>query len=438
MSEQDGAQSSTKQRRSRKTNTANQQNGKQAPAVQLPTNNDTEAWKAYWNTQGQPWRTQPEIDMERQAFLAERRAIVPDVKKGIYRFKEIKLNRSDVEWLLATHNDGRGPLFFGSGNHEPYIRGLDLRGADLRFADLHRLPLSNLRGGLSAEHWLNATIEQREIAAVHLEGANLCRAILDGASLRSAHLEGADLSVARLENATLRGAHLEGTDLSHAFLNSLTSLNNADLGNKKHVFVRLVDVQWNNVNLSQVNWELVDMLGDESKAHQRTRETGEEKDKSTRLDEYQTAVRANRQLAAALQSQGLSEDAARFAYRSQLLQRKVLWYRGFRSFGQYLFSLFLDLLTGYGYKPLRSFRAYLVVIIAFATAYFVIGQTVGPVLSPLGSIVFSITSFHGRGFFPGGIALDDPLTVLAALEAFVGLLIEVTFIATLTQRLFGK
>ena len=75
---------------------------------------------------------------------------------------------------------------------------------------------------------------------------------------------------------------------------------------------------------------------------------------------------------------------------------------------------------------------------SLATAYFVLGQTVGPALSPLGSFVFSMTSFHGRGFFPGGIALDDPLTVLAALEAFVGLLIEVTFIATLTQRLFSK
>jgi len=47
-------------------------------------------------------------------------------------------------------------------------------------------------------------------------------------------------------------------------------------------------------------------------------------------------------------------------------------------------------------------------------------------------------SFLGRGFFPGGIGLDDPLTVVAAFEAFIGLLIEVTFIATLTQRLFGK
>jgi len=78
------------------------------------------------------------------------------------------------------------------------------------------------------------------------------------------------------------------------------------------------------------------------------------------------------------------------------------------------------------------------VILTIATTFFIIGHTVGPVLSPLGSFVFSMTSFHGRGFFPGGITLDDPLTVVAAFEAFIGLLIEVTFIATLTQRLFGK
>jgi len=49
-----------------------------------------------------------------------------------------------------------------------------------------------------------------------------------------------------------------------------------------------------------------------------------------------------------------------------------------------------------------------------------------------------MTSFHGRGFFSGGIGLDDPLTVLAALEAFMGLLIEDSLVATVTQRLFGK
>src|SRR5713101_7192123 len=118
------------------------------------------------------------------------------------------------------------------------------------------------------------------------------------------------------------------------------------------------------------------------------------------------------------------------------MQREV--FREQRKFWRSLGSLFLDLLAGYGHKPWRSFIAYLLVITAFAIAYYMIGRTVGPDLSPLGAWVFSMTSFHGRGFFPGRITLDDPLTVLAALEAFVGLLIEVTFIATLTRRLFGS
>ena len=44
--------------------------------------------------------------------------------------------------------------------------------------------------------------------------------------------------------------------------------------------------------------------------------------------------------------------------------------------------------------------------------------------------VFSMTSFHGCNFFPGGIrlGLDNPITVLAALEAVVGLVIEVSLI----------
>src|SRR5438552_18969585 len=101
MSEQDGAQPSTKQRRSRKTSTANQQNSEQVPATQRPANDDTEAWKEYWKAKGQPWRTEPEVDLERQAFLTERRSITPDIEKGIYPFKDIKLSRADVEWLLA-------------------------------------------------------------------------------------------------------------------------------------------------------------------------------------------------------------------------------------------------------------------------------------------------------------------------------------------------
>ena len=220
MSEQDATQSSTKQRRSRKTNTINQENGKQAPATQRPANDDTEAWKVYWKTQGQPWRTEPEIDAERQKYLAERRNIIPDIEKCIYSFKDIKLTRADVEWLLATHENGRGPVDWSDEKQRKRI-GLDLRRADLRYMDLSYLPLSCLLGGeYTKDEWLTIAIASSDIAGIHLEGANLIEtqlessnftcAHLEGANLTRAHLEEADLRLARLEESFLRGVSLRG------------------------------------------------------------------------------------------------------------------------------------------------------------------------------------------------------------------------------------
>ncbi len=78
-------------------------------------------------------------------------------------------------------------------------------------------------------------------------------------------------------------------------------------------------------------------------------------------------------------------------------------------------------------------------IVGFAIAYYLLGPVAKLSLSPLDAIIFSLTSFHGRGFSPReNIGLSNPLTILAAIEAFVGLIIEVTLIATLAQRFFGK
>src|SRR5215472_11192057 len=67
-------------------------------------------WKEFWATQGLEWRTEPEIDAERQGELAARRSITPDIAQGIYSFKDMKLSRADIEWLLATHENGGGPV----------------------------------------------------------------------------------------------------------------------------------------------------------------------------------------------------------------------------------------------------------------------------------------------------------------------------------------
>lgn len=68
----------------------------QVPTPQLPRITDPEAWKVYWHAQDQPWRTEPEIPSERKAELAQRRAFVPDIEKGIYDRKDIAAFLLDV------------------------------------------------------------------------------------------------------------------------------------------------------------------------------------------------------------------------------------------------------------------------------------------------------------------------------------------------------
>src|SRR5205823_123813 len=128
------------------------------------------------------------------------RSMRPDIKRGIYPFKGITLSRADIEWLLVSHEDGRGPVDW-SDVSQRNRKGLDLRGADLRQLDLRDLPLTSLYGGLTWEEWDSATIQQRDLAGVHLEGANLHSAHLEGARLRDAHLKGTVLRHAHLQEA---------------------------------------------------------------------------------------------------------------------------------------------------------------------------------------------------------------------------------------------
>ena len=62
-------------------------------------NDDKVTWKAYWKALGQHLRTEPEIDTERKKYLAERRNITPDIKKGIY---PCFYSEPGVDLLLVT------------------------------------------------------------------------------------------------------------------------------------------------------------------------------------------------------------------------------------------------------------------------------------------------------------------------------------------------
>jgi uncharacterized protein YjbI with pentapeptide repeats len=214
-----------------------------------PAAADRNGWRVYWATIGQPWRSEPEIDQARQATLARLRMGGISVKHNRYPFSGVALSRADVEWLLATHEDGRG-LVRWEVEAERTREGLDLRGADLRGASLRGLPLARLRGGLPG-----ALPEQSKAAAVHLEGADLRGAHLEGAELTGAFLQEADLRKVAGTSATLAEAHLEGADLRQA-----------DLGEANLRAARL-----ERANLDEANLE-GSRLSDASLAHARLRD----------------------------------------------------------------------------------------------------------------------------------------------------------------------
>jgi hypothetical protein len=216
-----------------------------------------------------------------------------------------------------------------------------------------------------------------------------------------------------------------GADLSGAWFDTKTSLNQAVISDR----TKLGDIQWGGVgavNLTQVQWWRVSRLGDETVPTVISHHIN-----------HEDAVRAYRQVAAQLRAQGMNEVADRFLYRAQVCQRRL--FRKRRQLGRWCGTWLLDLVSGYGYKPMRSLITYLLVVAGFALAYYLLGSNVNPALDAHGAIVFSLTSFHGRGFAPGGsLSPDNPLTTLAAVEAVIGLLIEITFIATFTQRFFAR
>src|SRR5262249_32801014 len=139
-----------------------------------------------------------------------------------------------------------------------------------------------------------------------------------------------------------------------------TTLDGVTLNNK----TLLGDVRWNGVALTQVP-ALPARLGDEQAIRQA-------KTRQDRIGAYRDAARAYRGLSIALRSQGLLIPASNYRLREQVLERKARFLE-FSLLG-WVFSWLLNLVAGYGERPVRSFVAYLLVLFGFAGAFFALGS----------------------------------------------------------------
>jgi Pentapeptide repeats (8 copies) len=311
----------------------------------------------------------------------------------------------EVEWIFAQRR-WSGRFILQEGMKRPNLRGADLSYLNLTGANLYGAALDNV-----------------DLSYATMSGANLNRATLNDANLHRANLSGAYLGE----------SELSGANLTRALLASSTDLD----GTK---FVRpptLLGVRWDGVSLDAVDWRAIRQLGDEP-----TREsikictTLEE-----RVESYRNAARAYHGLVLALDVQGLVEPARRFRQRERTLERRALRSSP-RTWGAYLFYSLLNLISGQGEEPQRIVVAYAIIISVFTAIYWAVSHSfatkVAPALHWYEALVLSLSSFHGRGFFPSQIGLGDPLAIVAAFEAVIGLFIELILIATFSNRFLTK
>ena len=307
-------------------------------------------------------------------------------------------------------------------------KGVDLRGAVLDHLDLHSLPLTRLKGGLT---WYER------------EGVPDDR-LWEAAAVK---MRGADLHKTHLERADLFWAHLEGANLAGVYFDPLTDLLSVHLGGGERGAAKVADLHWNQANLALVPLKSIEMLGDERCARESNLASGKKKPLELRMIETRDAIRANRQLAAVLQSQGLNDLANHFTYRAQRLHaqmlslelrdRKVGFPQWLGKVAALVFSKALNGLAGYGHKPQYALAWYFVTLTSFALAYWFLGFSSLGWTGLRGGVLLSLNAFHGRAFSPGGVTVQDWWSVLPAFEAVVGLFIEISLIATVTRRFLG-
>jgi uncharacterized protein YjbI with pentapeptide repeats len=417
---------------------------------------------------------------ERQRVWAEQedRAIEQSVFQGV------KLTGADVFWLtaLALAEQENGDLSeaarklreyrqFGFSAAMLHLEGADLSGAQLQNANLRGAHLSgaNLSEAQLQESDLRGTeLTDANLRMAQVAGANLLGTRMERSRLRMAELKDSDLSAAQMQDTDLRGAHLENVRLHRANLEhsdlSAANLTGADLSEARlpganlrgaafdknsRLNETILDgasldqVIFDNTSLVVISWDGVRHLGDERIAKETT---GVRKKAAA----FHAAARAYRSLSVNLRNQGLGTEATRFHYRSELMERKSLFWQIFarlRSwrfymapgyFGRWLFSWLLGTFAGYGDYFGRLLLTYVIVVSAFAGLMFLASGRVVSFDSIRDVFVLSITSFHGRGNQPPGLHLTDALATLTAVEAFFGLLIEGIFIAAFTRRVTGN
>lgn len=314
-------------------------------------------------------------------------------------------------------------------------------------------------------------LEDGELAGAYARGASLQRVSLtradcSGVDFSEARLQRVDLSAANCTGVDFSDAHLHGANLRQADLRRVIFSVDTRLAGATFAGALLHGIQWRGVDLSETDLREAKRIGDEARA-----KAAPLRDKP---EWYRHAAEAYGSLSSALRQCGLARESVAFHYRSALMDQRASKYEfitrllflaphvpsrpeggaaqrtrtgvprriarfltGPAHLLRWIGSMLLGAVAGYGDAPWRALVSYAVVVTAFAAGYFAVSAPTSQPLGVVGSLVLSLTSFHGRGFNSIDVAIQSPVAEISALEAMLGAFIELLFVAAFTRRFLG-
>lgn len=225
-----------------------------------------------------------------------------------------------------------------------------------------------------SERTRGANFSGVSMPCAHFEHGKVWRADFSGANLRCGQLQYADLGVCDFDGADLTGADLTGATLSRA------SFRGATLHGARFCKADLRDADFTDAHFSRVYLAGVILGNTQISRGQLQGEVGEEREAN-----YDDAISAYAALKANFRALGRFEDASWAYMEERRMETKALapWrlklnrpapiqraIHGLRWLGAALSGL----LAGYGERPLRAVAWVPLIVLAYATVYWRLGD----------------------------------------------------------------
>ena len=290
---------------------------------------------------------------------------------------------------------------------------------------------------LQKSNFTRANLQNIKLASANLEkayfgGANLKNAILRGSILKGAYLRGAILEDATLHKSCLQSADMIGANLQNAKLWSSNlkgakllraNLKNAGFNEKTILCdVNLYQCQIDNSTLKFADNQLDKIVIQEKN------------------NDYKKAKEVYRNLKNYFIQEGMYNISGEYYYREKLMEAKCNWKD--KKYFKWISNMFLNLVAGYGERPLRVLIWWVGIILGYSFIYYFYNGIYIRMANNINSynpkfleaLYFSIVTFTTLGF---GDFAPKPgfFQLFASFEALLGAIFMAMFIFVFARKM---